>query len=386
MSTILFDGTSMQSEKHVKFHGGGEYAKFILKAALDAGYTFDVALNPDMFLDDTTLNIIRKHKLNTIYVHSKEELYGVIDAGGYRVFYSALPYNYFDYRAHADFIGVLHGLRPLEIVWDKYRHKYSSNRLKALVIWLIWHSGWIKGRFKLQKMQEFSKLLSIPRSTFITVSNHTKYALLNFFSAINTERIKVFYSPFETLSCTPHCGKEADKYFLLVSGNRFEKNTYRAMKAFDKLFSDGRLAGFEVVVTGAENLPFRGEIKNKHRFRMLPYVDTERLARLYAGAFCFFYPSLNEGFGYPPLLAMSADTPVIASSATSIPEVCGNAAMYFSPENIDDMRNRILQISADVEKREELIKAGRERVAFLQQKQQRELSEYLALVFGQLGC
>ncbi len=83
---------------------------------------------------------------------------------------------------------------------------------------------------------------------------------------------------------------------------------------------------------------------------------------------------------------MSADTPVIASSATSIPEVCGNAAMYFSPENIDDMRNRILQISADVEKREELIKAGRERVAFLQQKQQRELSEYLALVFGQLGC
>lgn len=383
MNTILFDGTSMQSEKHVKFHGGGEYAKFILKAALDAGYTFDVALNPDMFLDDATLEVIKKHGLNTLYVHSKEELYAAIDAGGYAVFYSALPYNYFDYSAHARFIGVIHGLRPLEIVWDAYRHKYSSTRLKAFAAWLIWNCGWIKDRFKSGKMQAFSKLLSIPRSTFITVSNHTKYALLNFFPAIDTERIKVFYSPFETLPCSPDAGKEAGKYFLLVSGNRFEKNTYRAMKAFDKLFSDGRLAGFEVVVTGAENLPFSREIENKHRFRMLPYVDTDRLAGLYAGAFCFVYPSLNEGFGYPPLLAMSAGTPVIASSATSIPEVCGNAAMYFSPENVDDMRNRILQISADEEKREELIAAGRERVAFLQKKQQQELSRYLTLVFGE---
>lgn len=110
-------------------------------------------------------------------------------------------------------------------------------------------------------------------------------------------------------------------------------------------------------------------------------MTTERLRELYSNAFCFVYPSLNEGFGYPPILAMSVNTPVIASSATSIPEVCGNAALYFSPENMDDLCNRILHIVDDEEKRAELIALGKERVRFLQKKQSADISKYIGLIF-----
>ena len=153
------------------------------------------------------------------------------------------------------------------------------------------------------------------------------------------------------------------------------------MLAFDKLFTDGRLSGRNVTVTGCGNQRFWKEIKNKDRFCLLPYVSTEELERLYREAFCFVYPSLNEGFGYPPVKAMAYGVPVIASSATSIPEVCGNAACYFSPTSVDDLCNRILRIDQDKEYREDLIFFGLEWCKKLQLRQSQELEEELKMIF-----
>jgi len=110
-------------------------------------------------------------------------------------------------------------------------------------------------------------------------------------------------------------------------------------------------------------------------------VSTDELEQLYEQAFCFVYPSLNEGFGYPPLKAMGYGTPVIASSATSIPEVCDDAACYFSPTNMDDMAARILRVSYDGDYRSMLIERGLRRVEDLQSMQVQELDIILRMIF-----
>ena len=69
---------------------------------------------------------------------------------------------------------------------------------------------------------------------------------------------------------------------------------------------------------------------------------------MYHDAYCLIYPSLNEGFGYPPLEAMHWGTPVIASSFTSIPEICQNAAIYFNPYSIKEIMNRILLLTDEM--------------------------------------
>ncbi|HZD76823.1 MAG TPA: glycosyltransferase, partial [Acidobacteriaceae bacterium] len=67
------------------------------------------------------------------------------------------------------------------------------------------------------------------------------------------------------------------------------------------------------------------------RVLLLPRVVEARLGALYRGAALFVYPSLYEGFGLPPLEAMSAGCPVLVSRTSSLPEMCGDAAYYFDP-------------------------------------------------------
>lgn len=380
MKKILFDGLATQGTKKTVFHGGGEYAKFILRAAIEKGYKFDIVLS-EALITDPNVNMLlsQKAQIKQYKVKNIKEIYDIIDKYGYDVFYSALPYRFIDYASNAKFIGVIHGLRAAELPWDFYRYKYESKKIKRFISWAISHCSIIQKYLKKKHIEHYGGLLQIKNSMFITVSNHSKYSILNFFQKIREGDIKVLYSPFE-VSEIRSCEKK-DDFFLMVSGGRYEKNIYRAIKVFDKLFTDGRLADKRVVITGCGNQPFWKEIVNKERFELLPYVSQKELDKLYKTAFCYVYPSLNEGFGYPPLQAMSYGTPVIASSATSIPEVCASAVCYFSPTSEDDLAARILQIDSDSNYRESLIQHGLERVKELQILQNKMVPETLKLIF-----
>jgi glycosyltransferase involved in cell wall biosynthesis len=92
----------------------------------------------------------------------------------------------------------------------------------------------------------------------------------------------------------------------------------------------------------------------------LPLVSDELLAEAYAGAKLFVYPSLSEGFGFPPLEAMSADCPVLASRVSSIPEVCRDAPFYFDPADQDCFQRGLLRAINDEDARKQAIERGRE--------------------------
>jgi len=91
---------------------------------------------------------------------------------------------------------------------------------------------------------------------------------------------------------------------------------------------------------------------------LLGFISEEELVVLYNGASVFLYLSLYEGFGMPVLEAMECGTPVITSSAGSIPEVAGEAALFVDPKNPEEIAHAILQIITDAELRNLMIEKG----------------------------
>ena len=102
---------------------------------------------------------------------------------------------------------------------------------------------------------------------------------------------------------------------------------------------------------GYKNIHFTGFISDAERDWILKH------------SLAYIFPSLLEGFGLPPLEAMSYGTPVVSSNASCMPEILGNAALYFDPLDIDDMVAKINMVINDKSLRDNLSKKGKQQVA-----------------------
>lgn len=87
------------------------------------------------------------------------------------------------------------------------------------------------------------------------------------------------------------------------------------------------------------------------------------------------YPSLNEGFGYPPMEAMNYGVPVLASPFASIYEVCDNAALYFNPLDYKEIKNRIIQITYNQSLYKQFKVKGMRRAEIIRAQQDKDLRE-----------
>jgi glycosyltransferase involved in cell wall biosynthesis len=136
---------------------------------------------------------------------------------------------------------------------------------------------------------------------------------------------------------------EERPFLLAVSSITPNKNFKSLLKAIELLENQD----FDVVIAGGTNPSiFSGSEKAAvRRAKYLGRVTDGELRALYSRAACFVYPSFYEGFGLPPVEAMACGCPVIVSRAASMPEVCGDAALYcdpHSPENIASVVNRLM--------------------------------------------
>ena len=153
-------------------------------------------------------------------------------------------------------------------------------------------------------------------------------------------------------------------FFLYVGRRGGYKNFARVLKAFG---SSARLSGeFQIVCFG--DVPFNDAERALMGRLSLPTESVvhvqggdDILAAYYQAAVALIYPSLCEGFGIPPLEAMALDCPVLCSNTSAIPEVVGDAGMYFDPCDVDSIRAAILQIVDSENLRDELVRKGRAR-------------------------
>jgi len=142
------------------------------------------------------------------------------------------------------------------------------------------------------------------------------------------------------------------KYALAVSSFSPHKNLAGVAQAATLLA--GR--GFDVVLAGDGNPRIFSNTatgSNGH-LRIAGYVSDGELRALYENAACFVYPSFYEGFGLPPLEAMTCGCPVVVSHAASLPEVCGDAGLYCDPSNPADIARAINRVMRDSSLQDEL--------------------------------
>lgn len=111
----------------------------------------------------------------------------------------------------------------------------------------------------------------------------------------------------------------------------------------------------------AVNLGLRVEVKgseSRDRVHFLGFLDEQQLEAVWRGCKCLVFPSLYEGFGIPLLEAMAFGKPVLASNAASLPEVGGEAALYFDPYNPEELVKRLSQVENDEMLSQTLVQNG----------------------------
>jgi glycosyltransferase involved in cell wall biosynthesis len=117
--------------------------------------------------------------------------------------------------------------------------------------------------------------------------------------------------------------------------------------------------------------------------RFLGFVPIHALRIFFEAAEAFVFPSLYEGFGLPPLEAMSSGTPVICSKSTSLPEVVGDAAMGVSPDNVFDIARGIREVLLSDGLRQEMVERGYVQAArFTWEEAARQVAGIYASVAG----
>ena len=148
------------------------------------------------------------------------------------------------------------------------------------------------------------------------------------------------------------------RYLLAVGSLNPTKNLPALIDAFQALpHSDLKLVLVGAGNTGVFSGPSSHAIPDT-RIITTGAIDDAQLSALYADALAFVFPSLYEGFGLPPLEAMSLGCPVVSSSAASMPEVCGDAALYFDPLSVPDMTAALARIVDDEILRQDLKQRG----------------------------
>lgn len=156
---------------------------------------------------------------------------------------------------------------------------------------------------------------------------------------------------------------QRDRYVLAVSSLMPSKNFGRLVQALEYLGD----VDFTVAIAGGYSskvFSTQTAMQSEH-ITHLGYVTDGELRALYENALCFVYPSMYEGFGLPPVEAMTCGCPVIVAKAASLPEICGDAALYCDPTDPRDIARAIRLLAGNSSLRDELRAKGRIRAAEL---------------------
>jgi glycosyltransferase involved in cell wall biosynthesis len=150
---------------------------------------------------------------------------------------------------------------------------------------------------------------------------------------------------------------------------------YDALSQHKNVFGAMGPPQLDVVCTNADAARrAEGELMGRgiRDYRLLTQLSDQALADAYSAATAFAFPSLREGFGLPPVEAMSLGTPVVASNAEPMPEILGDAALLFSPDSPDELARQLALVLNHTAEQARLSTLGRERAGLYTPRAQGE--------------
>jgi glycosyltransferase involved in cell wall biosynthesis len=225
------------------------------------------------------------------------------------------------------------------------------------------HHLWFYKRFTpkfLKKARIIATVSEFSKEDIVTTYSVNANKIVNVSSAS-----KEIFKPIDWMQKEIVKQEYADgcEYFVFVGGIHPRKNLMNLLKAFS-IFKKWQKTNMKLLVVGRlawkydETLEKLKTFKYRDEVKMLGYLPEDKLARVIASAYALVFPSFFEGFGVPVLEAMQSHVPVITSNVSSMPEICGDAALYADPASPEDIATQMKMIFKDEQLRTKLIEAG----------------------------
>lgn len=290
-------------------------------------------------------------------------------------FKSPLPYDFLRLyqRATSMLFGdiMLRCLKP-DIVHETYYFKYSlgsKSAARVLTIYDMIHEKF-ESQFQYGDKTAKHKAAAAARADHvICISESTKRDVVDILG-ISAEKISVIHLGFDLMAANSSDGRkvvnDTHKPYLLYVGTRGGyKNFQLMLEAYassQQLKSEFKLICFGGGPFVAEELALINKLNLSESQIIQLSGGDQLLASCYRDASAFIFPSLYEGFGIPPLEAMSYGCPVVCSNTSSIPEVVGDAGQYFDPYDMQSMQHAIEVVVNSAELSASLIAKGQIRL------------------------
>ncbi len=208
----------------------------------------------------------------------------------------------------------------------------------------------------------YKRYLAERAAHIVAISQNTADDLCDMYG-ISSDKVSVVHLGSSLGGLSPERMNAPDRYLLFVGKREGYKNF--GMFLSSAVSSMERDRDLQIVCVGGGAFT-SVELKMLHEYRMenrVIQVDVSdsQLAFLYGNAIAFVFPSLYEGFGIPLLEAMNCGCPVIASNTSSLPEVAGEAALYFDPAREGDLEEKLVLVLENEDVSRRLIGLGHER-------------------------
>ncbi len=217
---------------------------------------------------------------------------------------------------------------------------------------------------------ELSIKHSITKSKkIITVSEFSKKEIINAYG-VDASKIAVVLNAYNSafkliedssfLEAVRKKYNLKEKYILALGGSEYRKNIQRLIRVYIAHFSQT----YQLVVIGGKwrDVDLSRQFASEKNIYFLTNVPEEDLVAIYNMATVFVFPSFYEGFGIPVLEGMACGVPVVTSNVSSIPEVGGDAAVYFNPYDEDDMAAKIHNVLEDEFLQKKMVARGLEKI------------------------
>ena len=201
------------------------------------------------------------------------------------------------------------------------------------------------------------KISAYRSEKIITVSNFSKNRISKLLK-YPQNKIYVIYSAVYDRIAKTYNEKVKDikikyslpnKYIMTLSTLEPRKNIELLLKAYTNIQDK---VDYDLVLVGRKGWKMDEIIENynsKERIHITGFVEDEHISTIYKNALCFIFPSLYEGFGLPPIEALTLGTPVIASNAASMPEILMNQAVFFKNNDEKALENVLLHLENNVD-------------------------------------